>query len=128
MSESHGKSKRTKTGAKRKSRRDKIKAELGRETPKVTIGETKRVVVKTRGNTRKATLRKTDFINVLDPKTKKITKTKIVTVLENNANRHYVRMNILSKGAFVKTQIGDAKITSRPAQDGIVNGVLVGKK
>jgi small subunit ribosomal protein S8e len=37
-------------------------------------------------------------------------------------------MNILSKGAFVKTQIGDAKITSRPAQDGIVNGVLVGKK
>ena len=128
MSESHGKSKRTKTGAKRKSWRDKIKAELGRETPKVTIGETKRVVIKTRGNTRKATLRRTDMINVLNPKTKKITKTKIVTVVENNANRHYVRMNILSKGAIIKTELGDAKITSRPAQDGVVNGVLVKKQ
>lgn len=125
MSESHGKSKRTKTGAKRRSRRDKIKAELGRETPNVTIGETRRVIVKTRGKTRKATLRKTDMINVLDPKTKKITRAKIVTVVENNANRHYVRMNILSKGAIVKTELGDAKITSRPAQDGVVNGVLV---
>ncbi len=128
MSESHGKSKRTKTGAKRKSRRDKIKAELGREAPSVTIGSTKRVIVKTRGNTRKATLRKTDMMNVLDPKTKKITKAKILTVVENNANRHYVRMNILSKGAIVKTELGEAKITSRPAQDGIVNGVLIQSK
>ena len=128
MSESHGKSKRTKTGAKHKKKRDKIKAELGRETPSVTIGETKRVIIKTRGKTRKATLRKTEMMNVLNPKTKKITKTKIITVVENNANRHYVRMNILSKGAIVKTELGDARITSRPAQDGIVNGVLIQNK
>lgn len=128
MSESHGRSKRTKSGAKRKKRRDKIKAELGRETPKVVLGEKKKATINTRGSTVKETLRSAETMNVLDPKTKKIVNTKILTVVENAANRHYVRMNVLSKGAIVKTELGEAKITSRPAQDGLVNGVLVGKE
>ncbi|MBR9703629.1 30S ribosomal protein S8e, partial [Candidatus Woesearchaeota archaeon] len=86
MSESHGKSKRTKSGAKRKKRRDKIKAELGRETPKVVLGEKKKATINTRGSTVKETLRSAETMNVLDPKTKKITKTKILTVVENAAS------------------------------------------
>ncbi len=64
----------------------------------------------------------------MDPNTKKVMKAKILSVEENKANRHYERMNILTKGAIVKTDKGDAKITSRPSQDGIVNGVLVTKE
>lgn len=125
MSESHGKSKRTKTGAKRKQRRNKIRAELGRETKNVILGDSKAKTVTARGKNVKQVLKSTDAINVLDPKTGKVTKTKILTVLENKSNRHYVRMNVLSKGALVKTELGDARITSRPGQHGVVNAVLV---
>ncbi|MCK4327510.1 MAG: 30S ribosomal protein S8e [Candidatus Diapherotrites archaeon] len=125
MSESQGRSKRTKTGAKHRKKRDKIKAELGRKTQKVTVGTTKRVSDKARGGNVKLGLRHAEEINVLDPKTKKIQKTKILTVVENKANRHYERMNILTKGAIVKTELGDARITSRPSQEGVVNGILV---
>lgn len=127
MSESHGRSKRTKTGAKHKKKRDKIKAELGKTTQKITIGEDNRVKDKARGKTVKLGLRTAGTINVLDPKTKKVKKTKILSVVENKANRHYERMNVLTKGAIVKTDLGDARITSRPSQDGLVNGILISK-
>ncbi|MFC2175307.1 30S ribosomal protein S8e [archaeon] len=127
MSESQGRSKRTKTGAKHNKKRDKIKAELGRKTQKVTVGPTERVSDKARGGNTKMGLRHADEINVLDPKTKKVKKTKILTVVENKANRHYERMSILTKGAIVKTELGEAKITSRPSQEGVVNGILVAK-
>ena len=125
MSESHGKSKRTKTGAKHRNKRDKIKAELGRKTQKVTIGDTKRIADKARGGNKKLGLRHAGEINVLDPKTKKIKKAKIIDVQENPANRHYERMNILTKGAVIKTDLGNARITNRPSQEGVVNGILV---
>ncbi|MCK4550975.1 MAG: 30S ribosomal protein S8e, partial [Candidatus Aenigmarchaeota archaeon] len=46
-------------------------------------------------------------------------------VLENKANPHFIRQKLLTKGAVVKTDAGKVKITSRPAQDGVVNGVVV---
>ena len=127
MSESQGKSKRTKTGAKHRTKRDKIKAELGRKTQKVTVGPTKRVADKARGGNKKLGLRHANEINVLNPKTKKIKKAKILDVEANPANRHYERMNILTKGAIVKTELGNARITNRPSQEGIINGILVAK-
>ena len=33
--------------------------------------------------------------------------------------------NILTKGAFVETNLGKVKITSRPGQDGNMNGILI---
>lgn len=125
MSLSHAKSKRTKTGAKRKTKRDKRKAELGKVTQNVTIGPNARVKNKARGGNEKIGLRTADEINLFDSKTKMITKAKIISVIENSANRHYVRMNILTKGAVVKTDKGDARITNRPSQEGVVNGVLL---
>ena len=50
---------------------------------------------------------------------------KIISVVENPANRQYVRRNIVTKGAIVQTEIGKALVTSRPGQDGIVNAVLL---
>lgn len=58
----------------------------------------------------------------------KFKKSKILTVKENPANRHFVRMNVITKGAIVETEDGMAKVTSQPSRHGIVNAVLITKK
>jgi len=58
-------------------------------------------------------------------RTKKYSKVKIKNVVENPANRHFVRRNILTKGTVVDTDKGKAKITNRPGQEGSINAVLV---
>ena len=63
--------------------------------------------------------------NVLDPKSNKIKSVKIKTILENPANKNFVRRNIMTKGTIIDTELGKAKITSRPGQDGTINAVLV---
>jgi small subunit ribosomal protein S8e len=50
---------------------------------------------------------------------------KIETVKDNKANLHYMRRSILTKGAVIKTELGDARITNRPGQDGVVNAILL---
>ena len=64
-------------------------------------------------------------LNLLDPKTKKHEKAKIIHILESPANRHYTRRSIITKGTVVDTDKGKAKITSRPGQDGSVNAVKI---
>tara|TARA_Y100000310_G_scaffold240125_1_gene243933 strand:+ start:4589 stop:4966 length:378 start_codon:yes stop_codon:yes gene_type:complete len=64
-------------------------------------------------------------VNVYDPKTKKHVKEEIKAVVENEANRHFVRRNIITKGAVVETEKGKVKITSRPGQVGSLMGVRV---
>ena len=49
----------------------------------------------------------------------------ILGVVENTANPNYVRRNIITKGAIVETPEGNAKVTSRPGQDGVINGILI---
>ena len=66
-----------------------------------------------------------ETVNVFDPKTKKHEKEKIKAVVENEANRHFVRRNILTKGAVVETDKGKVRITSRPGQVGSLMGVRV---
>ena len=61
----------------------------------------------------------------MDPKTKKSSKAKINTVVDNPANRNFIRANILTKGTVVDTDKGKARITNRPGQEGTVNGVLI---
>ena len=57
----------------------------------------------------------------------KFKKSKILTVRENPSNRHFVRMNVITKGAIVETEDGMARVTSRPSRDGIVNAILIKK-
>ena len=64
-------------------------------------------------------------VNVLNLKTKKSQLTDISAVLENAANRNFIRRSILTKGAVVNTPIGKARITSRPGQVGTLNAVLI---
>ena len=59
------------------------------------------------------------------PKDKKFKKAAIKNVIENSSNRHYARANIMTKGAVIETELGKAKITSRPGQEGVINATLI---
>jgi small subunit ribosomal protein S8e len=122
-----GSSKRARTGRRIRYARGKRKFEIGREQHFTTIGSTTTKVVRTKGNNRKTSVKTSNIAYVLDPKTNKITKTDIVTVKENAANIHYVRRNIMNKGAIIETKLGKARITSRPGQSGTVNAMLLSK-
>jgi len=105
--------------------RKKRKRELGREAAFTRVVEDKeeRKIIRTYGGNRKVRLVKALYANVFDNgKGKKV---KILSVVENPANRQYVRRNIITKGAIIQTEIGKAIVTSRPGQDGVVNAVLI---
>ena len=78
-----------------------------------------------RGGNEKLTLLSVKKVNVFNPKTKKCTVSEITSVVSNEANRHFVRRSILTKGTVVETKAGKAKITSRPGQEGSLQAVLV---
>jgi len=121
-----GKSKRTSTGSIYHARRKKRKYEMGREILRTKLGE-KEVMKKMncRGGNKKFRLTVTRTANVFDPKTKKISKAKVTNVIENQADTHFVRRNIITKGAIIETEKGKAKVTSRPSQDGTLNATLI---
>lgn len=104
----------------------KKKANIGNLPTLTKVGATKTLKLRVLGGNTKTRLLFAETINVADPKTKKVTKDTIVTVQDNPANRNYIRRNIINKGAVVALKSGKkAKITSRPGQSKVLNGVLV---
>jgi small subunit ribosomal protein S8e len=63
------------------------------------------------------------YANVSDGK--KTQKVEIENVIDVEANKNYKVRKIITKGAIIKTKIGDAKVTSRPGQTGTVNATLI---
>lgn len=126
-----GERKRKKSGGRRKTMKDKRRYELG-NLPTFTVispKEEKRERARTKGAGRKVKIKKATYANVLvDPKAQKYQKVKLITEKENPANRNYARMNIITKGSIIDTEIGTIRVTSRPGQHGVVNAVLVAKK
>ncbi len=120
-----GKSRRSKTGRRVRYHRGKRKSEIGREQHLTIVGEQKTKKVRTKGANQKIRVKTGNIAFVVDPKTKKTTKTEIISVVENQANIHYVRRNIMNKGAIIETKMGKARITSRPGQTGNINAVLI---
>lgn len=127
MAQWQGRSIRKPSGGRIRLHRKKRPFEIGREKQFTTISELKSSSIRTRGDNLKIRLLGTDMANVIDPKTKKSKKVKILTVIENSANPFYVRRNIINKGAIIETEIGNAKVTSRPGQHGLVNAILISK-
>jgi len=117
--------KRKATGGIYRKARAKRKFELGDSPIHTKLGERKAKTTRTIGGNSKLKLLKSEFANVSDSKTKKIKKVKITGVLENPANKNYVRRNILTKGTIIETELGNARITSRPGQEGSINAVLI---
>jgi len=113
------------TGGKYHKFRKKKKHSLRGETRKVKLRETKQKTLRGKGGSKRKVLLSTDFINIIDIKTKKSQKTKIKNVLETPDNRFLARQNILTKGAIIETELGKAKVTNRPSQEGSVQAVLI---
>jgi small subunit ribosomal protein S8e len=120
-----GRGRRSRGGSRYKKYRDYKKYELGKLPGLTGIGKKRLQTIKALGNNRKYRLLSIDIASIVDPKTKKSQKAKIKTIKENPANSHFVRRNIMTKGAIIETDIGKARITSRPGQDGVVNAVLI---
>ncbi len=120
--------KRKKTGKKYAEKRKKKKYEIPGQRTTAKIGsETKRKTKRTLGDNKKIVLLKSKFINIKMPD-KKIKKIVIKNVLETPSNRFFARQNILTKGTIIETEIGKAKITNRPTQEGHINGILIEKE
>ena len=120
-----GKSVRKYTGGRLIRQRGKKKYELGGEQANTHLGETIRKTVKTLGGQLKVRLLRAQTAIVTDPTTKTSKTVKIETVTGNPANTHYVRRNIVTKGSIIKTEIGSARVTNRPGQEGSINAVLI---
>ena len=120
-----GKSLRKNTGGRTKSNRNKRKIEFGRDPAETKIGERKFKKIRAKGGNEKIRLTNENKINVVDPQKNKVQVVEILNVIENTANIQFVRRNIINKGAVVETNLGKVKVTSRPGQHGIINGVLV---
>jgi len=68
-----------------------------------------------------------DFAVVTDKASGKSSKSKLLRVIRNPANVDYQRRGVITKGAIVDTELGQARVTSRPGQDGVINAILVEK-
>jgi len=98
---------------------------MGRDAALTKIGEIKQKLIRVRGGNNKRRALSLPEVMFYDAKTKKMQKAKMINVEQNLANRHYKRANIITKGAIVNTDKGIIKITNRPGQEGIAQGVKI---
>jgi len=124
MAISHFRAKKKSTGGRYKKITKKLRYK-GNLPTLTGIGKPRKTILRTKGGNRKDRLLAIDIANVYDPKAKKYFKSKIENVIESPSNRNFVRRNIITKGTIIKTQKGNAKITSRPGQERSVNAILV---
>jgi small subunit ribosomal protein S8e len=120
-----GKSKRKPSGGRLVRNRKKRRYEIGREPLMTNLGEESLRQYRTMGGNTKVKMLRAAYANVVNPKDKTIKRVRIVTVKVNPANPNYVQRNIMNRGATIQTEMGMARITSRPGQDGTINAVLI---
>jgi len=118
-------SKRSSTGSRYVASKKKKQCQAGREATLTKIGGVKQKTLRGLGSNNKFVVLQTDVANVIDKKTNKSVKAKIISVKENFANSNYIRRNIITKGCTIETDKGDVIVTSRPGQEGTVNGYLI---
>ena len=89
----------------------------------VKIGDTKTKLLKGRGGKTKLV---SFFNNVANVVVKgKSKKSSIKNVIETPSNAFLARQNILIKGAIIETELGKARITNRPSQEGNIQAKLI---
>jgi small subunit ribosomal protein S8e len=113
------------TGGRLRKKHNKKKRELGRPAAETHIAEERKRVVRVEGGNRKYRLYRAEKANVIDPETGKTTFAKIEDVTTNPASRDFSRRRIITKGAVLATEIGQARVTNRPGIEGFVNAVLI---
>ena len=125
MARAQTRSLRRATGGRYWQARTKRKSELAGFAANTKVDEktkvkSKRVI----GGNAKVSMLTVKEVNVTDKKGK-TQKAVIDNVVENPANPNLVGRNIVTKGAVVETKLGKVRVTSRPGQEAVVNGVLI---
>jgi len=124
----HGNLKKRKvTGGRRHAYRGKRAYEKGRASSETKLGENRRSVKRVVGGGKKVVLFGIKYANVTDPSTHKTERSEILDIARNPASVDYDRRGIITKGAVIKTSLGEAVVTSRPGQHGVVNAVLTSR-
>ena len=106
-------------------KRPKKKKLTGRQgqTRIVKLGAKKTRTLRTTGGNKKLVSFLGNVANVVSKgKSKKST---IKNVLETPSNTFLARQNVLVKGAIIETELGKARITNRPSQEGNVQAELL---
>ncbi len=120
-----GRSVRKPSGGRYSPARGKRRREIGSAPADTHIGADRRKISRTYGGNLKVRALRCEYATISNTKTGETRKVKIETVEENAANPNYVRRNLLTRGAIIRTEIGRARITSRPGQHGIINAILI---
>ncbi len=87
------------------------------------IGDRKTKLLKGRGGNKKLVSFFNNVVNVM--KNGKANTSVIKNVLDTPSNIFLARQNILVKGAIIETELGKARITNRPSQEGNVQAKLL---
>ena len=122
-----GQHKRKPTGGVKKRWRGKRAFEAGSEPVETVLGPVKKRWVGIRGGGVKVRIAAADWAVVTDLASGKSSKSKLLRVVRNPANVDYQRRGVITKGAVVDTELGQAMVTSRPGQHGVINAVLLAK-
>jgi len=128
MAKWQGRSLTKPTGGRIKPARRKRRREIGGEFIEVRLGAVEKIRQRVYGGGVEPRLLGADIAVVADPKTGQAKCAKILSVVENPADPHFVRRNVVTRGAIIETELGRARVTSRPGRDGVVNAVLLGVK
>lgn len=121
----HDQNKRKITGGRRRPFRTKRAFEAGGFATETRLDVSVRTRRKTQGGTFKTKVLSEKYANVTDPSRNDTTRTEIFRVISNPVNADYDRRKIMTKGATIETPLGNAIITSRPGQDGVINAILI---
>ncbi|MBI3036917.1 30S ribosomal protein S8e [Candidatus Woesearchaeota archaeon] len=116
---------RSSGGLKKPSRKKRL-YDKGSQPVNTKLGSKRSArTVRVTGGSIKQRLFQAAAVNVYNPETKKYAVAKIKTVSNNPANRYFTRANIITRGAILDTELGKAKVTNRPGQDGVINAVMI---
>lgn len=119
----HRNSDTKKTGGKTRPYRKSRKYDLGSEFSAPELGEKRVEKKETRGGNSKNVVHRAETANLATGE--EVKQVDIKSVEDNPANPNYVRRSLLTKGTVIDTEEGEAVITSRPGQDGVINAKLV---
>ncbi|MGI0033552.1 MAG: 30S ribosomal protein S8e [Nitrososphaeraceae archaeon] len=111
------------TGGRKIAMRSRRKYEIDRYPNEAIVGSNVKVTRRVRGDNNKIAFKTVEFANVSNPEEKKTTKSKILKVIKNTANKDYERRGVITKGTLIETELGLARVVSRPGQVGVINAI-----
>jgi len=118
------KGKKISGGRYHKQRKKKLR-EIAGKPRIVKLGADKKKNIRMLGGDSKTVMLTAATVSIIDKKKKKAKKVKIMNVLETPNNKFLAKQNIITKGTIIETELGKARVTNRPSQQGSVQAVLI---